>query len=41
MNGIKRVTPYDEAFRQQMVELVASGRPVRALAKEFGCRKPK
>jgi transposase len=37
MSGIKRVTPYDEAFRQQMVELVVSGRPVRALAIEFGC----
>lgn len=37
MSGNKRVAPYDEAFRQQMVELVASGRRVRALAKEFGC----
>jgi transposase len=37
MSGNKRCAPYDEAFRQQMVELVASGRAVRALVKEFGC----
>ncbi len=36
-NGNKRVAPYAEAFRQQMVELVASGRRPSELAKEFGC----
>ena len=29
--------PYSPQFRQQMVELVASGRKPSKLAKEFGC----
>ena len=33
----KRVAPYAEAFRQQMVELVAAGRRPMELAREFGC----
>ena len=30
---------YAPEFRQQMVELVAAGRKVRELAKEFGCHE--
>ena len=33
----KRVAPYAEAFRQQMVELIAAGRRPMELAREFGC----
>jgi transposase len=33
----KRVAPYADAFRQQMVELVAAGRRPMELAREFGC----
>ena len=29
--------PYAQAFRDQMVELVRSGRTLSALSKEFGC----
>ena len=29
--------PYAQAFRDQMVELVRSGRPPSELSKEFGC----
>jgi transposase len=29
--------PYPSAFKQQIVELVAAGRNVKALAAEFGC----
>jgi transposase len=32
-------TPYSPQFRQQMVELVASGRRPSELAKEFGCHE--
>ena len=31
--------PYPEAFRQQMVQLVASGRKPSELAKEFSCHE--
>lgn len=31
--------PYPEAFRQQMVDLVATGRRPSELAKEFGCHE--
>jgi len=31
--------PYSPQFRQQMVELVASGRRPSELAKEFGCHE--
>lgn len=31
--------PYPEAFRQQMVELVAAGRRPSELAKEFACHE--
>ena len=33
----KRVAPYADAFRQQMVELVAAGRRPMELARELGC----
>ena len=33
----KRVAPYADAFRQQMVELVVAGRRPMELAREFGC----
>jgi transposase len=32
-------TPYPEQFRQQMVELVNTGRKPRELAAEFGCHE--
>lgn len=32
-------TPYPEQFRQQMVELVKSGRQPKELAAEFGCHE--
>ena len=31
--------PYPAQFRQQMIELVASGRRPGELAKEFGCHE--
>ena len=33
----KSKPPYAQAFRDQMVELVRSGRPPSDLSKEFGC----
>jgi transposase len=35
--GGKTRPPYPAAFRQQIVELYASGRRIADLAKEFGC----
>lgn len=35
--GGKTRPPYDSAFRQQIVELYATGRRIADLAKEFGC----
>lgn len=32
-------TPYPEQFRQQMVELLKSGRSAKELAAEFGCHE--
>jgi transposase len=29
--------PYTESFKEQMIELAKSGRPLKELAKEFGC----
>lgn len=29
--------PYTESFKQEMVDLAKAGRPVKELAKEFGC----
>ena len=34
-----RNTPYPVEFRQQMVELVQTGRKLSELAKEFGCHE--
>ena len=33
----KSKPPYAQAFRDQVVELVRSGRPPSDLSKEFGC----
>ena len=35
--GGKTRPPYPAAFREQIVELYASGRRIADLAKEFGC----
>ena len=33
----KYKAPYTESFKEQMVDLAKAGRPVKELAKEFGC----